>query len=216
MRRELDTEFDQRSGAWFGRSLPIDRNEMESRVWRFKELTPSPRAFLDCTLPGHVRTLYSALGRGTDDEQLEGTAVESAENYHIDFVKADPGNGAVLHSHGSKETFIALTGTWDVFFGETKAKSVYRLNRSTASWFRPACSAAFETPAAVKPYCWLCSDRTMSGTASGPSQRRSRSRRGPNNADAAADGLIAPSSVQLFALRQIRSNTDLESIPLKD
>ena len=91
---------------------------MESRVWRFKELTPSPRAFLDCELPGHVRTLYSALGRGTDDEQLEGTAVESSENYHIDFVKAGPGNGAALHSHGSEETFIALTGTWDVFWGD--------------------------------------------------------------------------------------------------
>lgn len=118
MRRELDTEFDQRSGAWFGKSLPIDRDEMESRVWRFKELTPSPRAFLDCSLPGHIRTLYSALGKGTDDEQLEGTAVESAENYHIDFVKAGPGNGAALHSHGSEETFIALTGTWEVFWGD--------------------------------------------------------------------------------------------------
>ena len=118
MRRELEMEFDQRSIAWFGKSRPIERGEMEARVWRFKQLTPSPRAFLDCTLPGHVRTLYSALGKGADDEQLEGTAVENAENYHIDFVKAGPGNGAALHSHGSEETFIALNGTWEVFWGD--------------------------------------------------------------------------------------------------
>ncbi len=117
MRREPNTIFDETSNAYFGDSMPIERDEMEARVWRFDELTPSPRAFLDCTLPGHVRTLYSALGKGADDEQLEGTAVEDAENYFIDFVKAGPENGAALHSHGSEETFIALTGRWEVCWG---------------------------------------------------------------------------------------------------
>ncbi len=118
MRKEIDTVFDTRSGTYFGGSLPVSREEMEARTWRFKDLTPSPRAFLDCALPGHVRTLFSALGGGTEDEQLEGTAVEAAENFYIDFVKAGPGNGAGLHSHGSEETFIALTGTWDVYWGD--------------------------------------------------------------------------------------------------
>ena len=97
---------------------------MEGRVWRFGELVPSPRAFLDCTLPGHVRTLLSALGAGADDEQLEGTAVEQAVNYHIDFVKAPPGNGAALHSHGSEETFVALTGRWEIYWGDDSENSV--------------------------------------------------------------------------------------------
>ncbi|WP_422367836.1 cupin domain-containing protein [Pelagibius sp.] len=118
MRKELDIRFDEKTGAWFGRSMPVARGKMEKRVWRFDDLTPSPRAFLDCALPGHVRTLYSALGHGSDEEQLEGTAVEQAENYHIDFVKAAPGNGAALHSHGSEETFVALTGKWEIFWGD--------------------------------------------------------------------------------------------------
>ena len=63
--------------------------------WRFRNLLPSPRAFLDCTLPGHVRTLYSA-----------------------------PGNGAALHSHGSEETFVALTGRWEVCWGDEGRESV--------------------------------------------------------------------------------------------
>ena len=118
MRKERDIRFDKETDAWFGASMPIDAPEMERRVWRFRDLTPSPQAFLDCALPGHIRTLYSALGHGSDDEQLEGTAVEQAENYHIDFVKAAPQNGAALHSHGSEETFVALTGRWEVFWGD--------------------------------------------------------------------------------------------------
>ena len=124
MRKERDVRFDETAGAWFGKSMPISRAEMEGRIWRFGELTPSPRAFLDCTLPGHVRTLYSALGKGADDEQLEGTAVEQAENYYIDFVKAPPQNGAALHSHGSEETFIVLTGRWEFFWGDGGEESL--------------------------------------------------------------------------------------------
>lgn len=118
MREELNIEHDEITNTHYADSKPISHKDMMSRVWRFNDLTPSPRAFLDCTVPGHIRTLYSALGRGTDDEQLEGTAVEHALNYHIDFVKAEPGNGAALHSHGSEETFVALTGEWEVSWGD--------------------------------------------------------------------------------------------------
>jgi len=118
MRRELNTIYDETIGAHFGDSLPISNQEMQERTWRFEHLTPSPRAFLDCQLPEHTRTLYSALGKGTDDEKLEGTAVEHAENFYIDYIKAEPGNGAALHSHGSEETFVALESDWKVYWGD--------------------------------------------------------------------------------------------------
>ena len=124
MRNERDARFDREIGAWFGKSKQVTQAEMKSRVWRFAELVPSYHAFLDCSLPGHVRTLYSALGGGADEEQLEGTAVEQAVNYHIDFVKALPGIGAALHSHGSEETFIALTGRWKIYWGDDGVYSV--------------------------------------------------------------------------------------------
>ena len=124
MRNERDVKFDARIGAWFGKSKKISPAEMEGRVWRFGELVPSPNAYLDCSVPGHVRTLFSALGSGPEEEQLEGTAVEQAENYHIDFVKAASGNGAALHSHGSEETFIALTGQWEIYWGDDGEHSV--------------------------------------------------------------------------------------------
>ena len=64
MRNERDVQFDTESGAWFGKSMPISPEEMAGRVWRFGELVPSPRAFLDFTPPVRVRILFSALGPG--------------------------------------------------------------------------------------------------------------------------------------------------------
>ena len=120
--------------------MPISCAEMDARVWRFRSLVPSPRAFADCTLPGHVRTLYSALGPGADDEQLEGTAVEDAENHFIDFVRAGLNNGAADHSHGSEETIVALTGRWEVNRGEDGGESVTprTFRRPRRAWWRAA------------------------------------------------------------------------------
>lgn len=116
-RQELDIVHDKTINAWFGRSKPIDREEMLSNVFRFDQMPRSDRAFLDAAIPGHNRILMGALGHGTADENLR-PQVEKAENYHIDFIKADPGNGAALHSHDSEETFICLTGKWRVSWGD--------------------------------------------------------------------------------------------------
>ena len=60
---------------------------------------PQLDPFLPCipglSPPGHVRTPYSA-----------------------------PGNGAAFHSQGSEETFIALTGRWEVYWGDEGRESV--------------------------------------------------------------------------------------------
>ena len=60
---------------------------------------PQLDPFLPCipglSPPGHVRTPYSA-----------------------------PGNGAAFHSHGSEETFIVLTGRWEVYWGDEGRESV--------------------------------------------------------------------------------------------
>jgi quercetin dioxygenase-like cupin family protein len=120
-RKELDIEFDKtvsENGAWFARSLPITREAMLKNVFRFGQMPSSERAFIDAVIPGHNRILMGALGRGTADENLK-PQVETAENYHIDFIRALPGNGAALHSHDTEETFICLTGRWRVTWGNT-------------------------------------------------------------------------------------------------
>lgn len=118
-RKELEIIQDKTvsaHGAWFAKSLPISREEMLKNVFRFGQMPQSERAFIDAVMPGHNRILMGALGRGAADEDLK-PQVETAENYHIDFIKADPGNGAALHSHDTEETFICLTGKWRIAWG---------------------------------------------------------------------------------------------------
>lgn len=122
-RQEVGVNYDTSIGAWFGRSLPISQEEMQSRVFRFGELPSSDTAFIDAVIPGHNRTLLGALGRGTAEEDLKHQ-VEKAENYHIDYIRAHPGNGAALHSHDTEETFICLTGKWRVTWGTDGEESV--------------------------------------------------------------------------------------------
>ncbi len=117
MRLERDMTYDEELGAWFGRSRDLHPEAVMKAVFRFDQLPHSAMAFMDAKMPGHARTLMGALGAGAADENLD-SMVEGAENYHIDFIRADPGNGAALHSHDSEETFICLTGRWRVTFGD--------------------------------------------------------------------------------------------------
>ena len=116
-RLEVDIRHDIKIDAWFGKSPPVSKAEMAARVFRFGQMPQTDRAFIDAVMPGHNRILMGALGRGTADENLK-PQVEQAENYHIDYIKAEPGNGAALHSHDTEETFICLTGTWRIGWGD--------------------------------------------------------------------------------------------------
>ncbi|MGO4714881.1 cupin domain-containing protein [Bradyrhizobium sp. 2TAF24] len=122
-RKELAVTYNTAIGAWFGRSRMISRDEMLNCVFRFGELPSNDLAFIDAAIPGHSRTLLGALGRGTAEQDLRHK-VERAENYHIDFIRAEPGNGAALHSHDTEETFICLTGRWRVSWGTDGGDSV--------------------------------------------------------------------------------------------
>lgn len=116
-RQEENIQYDDQVGAHFGISKPLTQQQLDSCVFKFSQLPSSPRAFIDAALPGHERTLMGALGGGAQDENLE-SQVTHAENYHIDYITAAPGNGAALHSHDTEETFICLTGKWQVATGD--------------------------------------------------------------------------------------------------
>lgn len=115
-RDEIDVRFDESIQAHVGKSKPIGEDEMRARVWRYADLKGSSLPFIDAAIPGHERDIYGALGSGAADEEVF-KAVETAENFHVDFIKAGPGQGAALHSHDSEEVFIAMTGRWKVRWG---------------------------------------------------------------------------------------------------
>lgn len=142
MRLERDISFDEEIGAHFGKSQPISKTDMLAKVFRFAELPSTREAFIDAALPEHRRILMGAVGGGAEDEKLSSQVAE-AENYHIDFIRSAPGTGAALHSHDSEETFICLTGSWRVSWGDEGADSI-ELNYLDGIWVPAGVMRSFE------------------------------------------------------------------------
>ncbi|MBX3636614.1 MAG: cupin domain-containing protein [Rubrivivax sp.] len=90
--------------------------EMEARVARFARLQPTAD-YVDAQIPGCERTTYRVLGTPPD-------APLRAEGFHLNLVHCAPGKSAPLHSHLTQEVFVALTGSWEVFWGPEGTRSL--------------------------------------------------------------------------------------------
>jgi mannose-6-phosphate isomerase-like protein (cupin superfamily) len=90
--------------------------EMEARVARFARLVPTGD-YVDTAIPGCERTTYRVLGHAPD-------APLQAEDFHLNFVRCEPGKSAPLHNHLTQEVFVALTGRWQVFWGPAGERSL--------------------------------------------------------------------------------------------
>ena len=49
-------------------------------------------------------------------------AINIAEGFNLGFAKAKPGNGPLMHTHNTNETFMPITGTWRCEFNEGDAR----------------------------------------------------------------------------------------------
>lgn len=105
-------------------SKPLDRAAMEARVARFGSIPRSARAFADTAIPGHRRTLMSVIGQGVTDDPAFAPAIPFAENFHMDYIEAEQGNGAALHSHETEEVFLVISGRWAVRWGDAGEQQV--------------------------------------------------------------------------------------------
>jgi mannose-6-phosphate isomerase-like protein (cupin superfamily) len=90
--------------------------EMEARVARFGRLRPTD-AYVDANIPGFERDTFPVLGNPPE-------APLAAESFFMNLVRCAPGKAAPLHNHLTQEVFVALTGTWKVFWGPEGARSV--------------------------------------------------------------------------------------------
>lgn len=118
---ETTTDRERALANWdkhVARSRPVAREAMEERIARFRDLPATPRAFVDTAIPGHTRTLKSVVGLGVTDNPDFRPAVPHAENFHIDYVEAEKGNGAALHAHETEEVFLVISGRWAVRWGD--------------------------------------------------------------------------------------------------
>ena len=102
----------------------VTRDQMLERVAQFKELAPSPQAFLDTRLPGHERDIFNVIGAGVTEDAGLAPAIADAQDFNLTYVGAEPGNGAALHDHPTVEVFIPIGGTWIFFWGDHGEESI--------------------------------------------------------------------------------------------
>ena len=108
--------------------------QMQKRVARFDQLKYPPNRYHDSQLPGNTRKNYLVVGTGliapggTDP----WSAIPVKEGFQMSFIKAEPGNGPMLHNHDTNETFVCLEGKWKVIWG-LKAEHEVLLNKYDVS-----------------------------------------------------------------------------------
>ena len=110
-------------------SMPIvdcTPDQMHKRVARFDAIKYPPNRYHDSQLPGHVRKNYLIVGTGliADGATDPWSAIPVKEGFQMSFIKAEPGNGPMLHNHDTNETFVCLEGVWKVIWGRHAEHSV--------------------------------------------------------------------------------------------
>jgi mannose-6-phosphate isomerase-like protein (cupin superfamily) len=98
-------------------------DEMERNIARFKDQKSSDQAFLDTRIPGHEREIFSIIGNGVQEDPTMRPPIEP-QDFHLAFIRAEPGKGAALHSHLTQEVFVPMTGRWAIFWGPNGEKEV--------------------------------------------------------------------------------------------
>ena len=124
--------------------------EMEARVARFGSLAPTSD-YVDSAIPGCERATYRVLG-------FQPGAPLAAEGFHLNLVCCEPGKSAPLHNHLTQEVFMALSGTWEVFWGPDGGRSL-RLQRWDTISIPPGVSRGFRNAGSEPAY--------LAGIASG-------------------------------------------------
>jgi len=116
------------------------RDEMMTRVARFKKLQGSDGGLPDSPLPECRRKLYAVIGfqspnsneksvtSPVGDDASAMPAIAIAEGFNLGYCKAKPGKGPLMHNHDTNETFIAMTGRWRAEWNEGEAMEYVDLN----------------------------------------------------------------------------------------
>ena len=103
----------------------ISKDEMErTRVARFKELRPFPRAFLDTVVPEFKRDIFSVIGAGVLEEPEMAPKIAGEHCFSIGLIRMEPGHGAGLHAHTTEEVFIPLNGKCTIIWGDNAENEI--------------------------------------------------------------------------------------------
>jgi mannose-6-phosphate isomerase-like protein (cupin superfamily) len=97
----------------------VSVDPLQGRVARLGELAPSDALFVDTAIPGYARTIWSIIGPNVGENRNAQVAIPP-EDFNLAVIEAEPGNGSALHTHTTVEVFMALSGRWQIFYGENE------------------------------------------------------------------------------------------------
>ncbi len=98
--------------------MPVDMEALRARVARFKDLKSSSEAFVDTRIPEYNREIYNVIGRGVTEDSRLAPMIDDVKDFHLTFMRSDPGKGSSLHDHETIECFVPLTGRWAIVLGD--------------------------------------------------------------------------------------------------
>jgi mannose-6-phosphate isomerase-like protein (cupin superfamily) len=120
---------------------PEQRKQLDQAVHdqiiRRSELKPNHHISQACDLEHYERTNYPYVGGG-EYFTVGGThpAAVDGQNYTVALLECQPGKGPSLHCHTTEETFFALSGQLEVYWGEDGEHSAI-LEPMDAAVFQP-------------------------------------------------------------------------------
>jgi mannose-6-phosphate isomerase-like protein (cupin superfamily) len=135
--------------------------EMEARVARFHNLQPT-EDYIDSGIPGCERTTLRVLGH-------QPHAPLAAEGFHMSIVRCEPGKSAPLHDHLTQEVFVALTGSWEIFWGPEGQRKVVLEQWDTVT-VPPGLSRGFRNVSAGPAYLMGMASGNDPGMITWPNQ----------------------------------------------
>src|SRR6267142_2749124 len=132
------------------------RDEMMTRVARFKKLQGSDGGLPDSRVPECRRKLYAVIGfqppmdrassaatSPVGEDASSRPAISIAEGFNLGYCKARPGKGPLMHNHDTNETFIPMTGRWRCEWNEGDAMEYVDLAPYDVISFPPGVARRF-------------------------------------------------------------------------
>ncbi|WP_169907893.1 cupin domain-containing protein [Priestia abyssalis] len=91
----------------------VSVEEMEARVFRFKDRKPFEGAYLDSNLPGGGKKSYGIIGDGMAAVDRPAL-VNNPHSFCLELVEAEPGNGFKSHKQDVPQVLMVHRGQWKV------------------------------------------------------------------------------------------------------
>jgi len=143
-------------------AIPVHKPKREDIlrcVARFDDIVPADTGLPDQEFDGYRRTFYNALGfaQPTGEGEFSPLGKDAkplinhlSPGFNLGYVAAAPGQGTVMHTHDTNETFVVIEGSWMFAWeGDEGDDHVILKERDIVS-FEPGSQRRFECVSAAQ------------------------------------------------------------------